>query len=58
MNHWTTEDIARFFGVARRTVTDKWTKRPDFPPPTQRVSRRVVRWNPDDVMRWAKVEQR
>jgi predicted DNA-binding transcriptional regulator AlpA len=50
---WTTADIARAFGVRQRTVTDKWTKRPDFPPPKQRISRKVVRWAADDVERWA-----
>lgn len=58
MSHWTTADIAKAFGVARRTVTDKWTKRPDFPAPVLRVSRKIVRWNPDDVMRWASAEKR
>ena len=54
----TTAQIAERFGVKRRTVTDKWTKRPDFPAPAQRVNRKTVRWKSDDVMRWAAVEQR
>lgn len=53
MTLWTTHDIAEFFKVQRRTVTDKWTKRPDFPAPKQRISRKVVRWSAEDVMQWA-----
>lgn len=49
MTLWTTHDIAEFFKVQRRTVTDKWTKRPDFPAPKQRISRKVVRWSAEDV---------
>jgi predicted DNA-binding transcriptional regulator AlpA len=50
---WTTADIARRFNVGRRTVTEKWTKRPDFPRPSLKVSRRTVRWRADDVLAWA-----
>ena len=53
MTLWTTEDIAREFGMKRRTVTDKWTKRPDFPKPRQRINRKVVRWAAEDVQSWA-----
>ena len=38
---WTTADIARRFGVDRRTVTEKWTKEPEFPAPVYKVSQRV-----------------
>ena len=58
MTLWTTADIAQHFKVERRTVTDKWTKRPDFPAPKQRISRKVVRWSADDVQRWATGAQR
>lgn len=44
MQLWNTAEIARFFGVQQRTVTEKWTKRPDFPAPRQRINRKVVRW--------------
>lgn len=53
MKLWTTAEIARAFGVRQRTVTDKWTKRPDFPAPKQRVSQKVVRWCADEVEKWA-----
>jgi predicted DNA-binding transcriptional regulator AlpA len=55
---WTTADIARALGVQRRTVTDKWTKRPDFPVPKQRINRKVVRWSAEDVQAWATGAQR
>ena len=53
MKHWTTADIAREFGVQRRTVTDKWTKQPGFPKPYRKISRRLVWWLPDDIRAWA-----
>ena len=58
MSLWDTADIAREFKVERRTVTEKWTKRPDFPKPAQRINRKVVRWRPEDVQRWATGGQR
>lgn len=58
MTLWTTEDIARIFGVCRRTVTERWTKRPDFPKPAHRISRKTVRWRAEDVQRWATDAQR
>ena len=58
MSLLTTADIARIFGVCRRTVTNKWTKRPDFPAPAQRINRKVVRWRAEDVERWATGDQR
>ncbi len=53
MTYWTTADIAREFGVARRTVTDRWTKRPDFPRPARRVSQKLVWWLADEIRAWA-----
>ena len=52
-DYLTTADIAREFGVQQRTVTERWTKRPDFPRPARRVNRRLVWWLRDDVLRWA-----
>lgn len=54
----TTADIAARFGVARKTVTDVWTKRPDFPPPIRRINRRLVWWDADEVERWATTSER
>lgn len=53
MTLWDTLEIAKFFRVERRTVTDKWTKRPDFPAPKQRINRKVVRWSAEEVQAWA-----
>lgn len=53
MTLWDTAEIAAAFKVARRTVTDKWTKRPDFPAPRQRINRKIVRWSAEDVQKWA-----
>ncbi len=48
-----TSDIAEILGVRRDYVTDRLTKRPDFPPPAVNLSRRLRRWRLMDVMRWA-----
>jgi predicted DNA-binding transcriptional regulator AlpA len=53
-----TAQIAERYGVKRETVTDKWTKRPDFPKPARRISRRTVHWRAEDVERWATGAQR
>ena len=53
-----TKDIAAMFGVKLRTVTDKWTKRPGFPAPVQRISRKTVRWRVEDVQAWATAARR
>ena len=58
MTYLDTADIARLYGVKRKTVTDKWTKRPDFPQPAQRISRKTVRWRAEDVQAWATAAQR
>lgn len=58
MTLWDTAEIAQHLKVKRRTVTDKLTKRPDFPKPVQRVSQKLVRWSAEDVQRWATGERR
>lgn len=45
-------DIAADLGLAREYVTDKLTKRPDFPPPALRLSQKTVRWLRDDYESW------
>lgn len=52
MDLLTTADIAEDLGLNREYVTDKLTKRPDFPPPTLRLSQRTVRWLRDDYEAW------
>lgn len=48
----TTGDIAKLFGVTRKTVTDRWVPSPDFPKPVQVISRRTRFWDREAVMRW------
>lgn len=48
-----TADIARMLGLSREYVTDKLTKRQDFPRPALDMSRRLRRWKREDVQRWA-----
>lgn len=47
-----TGQIASMLGVTREHVTDKLTKRPDFPPPRVNLSRRLRRWAEADVTAW------
>lgn len=48
-----TARIAQILGVTRVYVTDRITKRPDFPKPIINVSRKVRRWSESEVMTWA-----
>lgn len=48
----TTSDIAKRYGVTRRTVTDRWTKRLDFPAPAKRINQRIVYWRDEDIDAW------
>lgn len=48
-----TAAIANMFGVARRTVTDRWSKQPDFPRPARNISRRSKWWRQDEIEAWA-----
>lgn len=47
-----TEQIAKILGVSRAHVTDKLTKRSDFPPPSINVSRRIRKWRECDIRAW------
>lgn len=47
-----TGDIAGMLGLTRAHVTDKLTKRPGFPPPVLRLSRKTVRWSRKAIERW------
>jgi predicted DNA-binding transcriptional regulator AlpA len=53
MLYMTTKDIAELLGLEREYVTDKLTKRPDFPRPAIDKSQRLRRWLRADVERWA-----
>ena len=47
-----TAAIAAMLGVTREHVTDRITKRPDFPKPFINVSRRLRYWRTSDVQAW------
>ena len=47
-----TAQIAAILGCTREHVTDRITKRPDFPRPEVNLSRRLRRWKEADVMAW------
>jgi predicted DNA-binding transcriptional regulator AlpA len=47
-----TGQIANMLGVSREHVTDRLTKRPDFPKPEVNISRRLRRWSEADVRAW------
>ncbi|MES2958505.1 MAG: AlpA family phage regulatory protein [Pseudomonadota bacterium] len=44
--------IADATGLAQAYVTDRLTKRPDFPKPVLRLSRKVVKWARADFDKW------
>lgn len=48
-----TADIARMFGLTREYITDKLTKKPDFPKPRVRVSQKTTLWARADIEQWA-----
>lgn len=47
-----TAEIARLLGVSRAHVTDRLTKRADFPRPAINISQRTRYWRRDDVLAW------
>ena len=49
----TASDIANLLGLSARHVTERITKRPDFPRPVINVSSHTRRWSLVDVKRWA-----
>jgi predicted DNA-binding transcriptional regulator AlpA len=46
-----TKEIARLLGVTRAHVTNRLTKRPDFPAPAVNMSQRLRKWRRDDVLK-------
>lgn len=48
-----TADIAAILHVSREHVTDRVTKRTDFPKPKINVSRKLRRWDRAEVLAWA-----
>ena len=51
-----TADIAEMTGLTRDYVRDRVTKRPDFPAPVLKLSRKTVRWSREDIARWLEVQ--
>ena len=51
-----TQGIAAALGLGREYVTDRVTKRPDFPAPVLRLSAKVVKWAWADFERWHKAQ--
>lgn len=47
-----TGQIAELLGVTRQHVTNRLTKRPDFPAPVLNRSRRLRKWKEADVWAW------
>lgn len=48
----TRQDIANMLGISVETVRRRVEPRPDFPKPAIRLSRKTVRWEPGDVLKW------
>lgn len=46
------KQIADMLGVTVDTVRRRVEARPDFPKPAIKLSRKTVRWEPGDVLRW------
>jgi predicted DNA-binding transcriptional regulator AlpA len=46
------KQIADMLGVKVPTFRQRVEARPDFPKPTLRLSRKTVRWEPQDIHRW------
>lgn len=49
-----TKEIAEMFALSREYVTDKLTKRADFPKPQLKVNRKVKRWDLAEIEAWRK----
>lgn len=47
-----TAGIANLLGCSRQHVTNRLTKRPDFPRPIINVSQKTRFWSLADVQRW------
>jgi hypothetical protein len=49
-----TGDIAAMLGVTRAHVTNRLSKRPDWPKPVMNLSQRLRRWKREDVLKVVK----
>lgn len=52
-----TAQIASILGMSREHVTDRITKRPDFPAPALNLSQLARRWRETDVRAWAGLDR-
>lgn len=46
------KQIADMLGVTVETVRRRVEAQPDFPKPAIRLSRKTVRWEPGEVLKW------
>lgn len=46
------KQIAEMLGISVDAVRRRVETRPDFPKPALRLSRKTVRWEPGDVLKW------
>lgn len=46
------KQIADMFGVSVQTLRRRFEAMPDFPKPAIKASRKTVRWEPGDVLKW------
>jgi predicted DNA-binding transcriptional regulator AlpA len=53
-----TAGIAAMAKVEREQVTNRWTKRPDFPKPVINVSQKTRRWDINEVREWLRQPRR
>ena len=51
-----TADMAEALGLEREYVTDRVTKRPDFPAPAMRLSKKTVLWWRSEFDAWRKAQ--
>jgi len=49
-----TKEIAEWLKLSRTYVTDKLTKRPDFPRPAYKASQKVKMWDRSAIEEWMK----
>lgn len=54
----TTKDIAQLLGATQTYVTNRLTKRADFPKPVVNLSQRMRKWRACDVLAYIKSAQR
>lgn len=51
------KDIAAMLNVSPETFRKSVERRPDFPAPSLRLSRKTVRWDEAEIRRWIGVQR-